>query len=246
MKLNVRPRQVVVISSALILALGIGFAGSLMGSGFAARSGNAITVTGSAKTSATADNVVWTLMAQESSPNVASAVKKVESTVAAASSYLTKGGVDAATIETGAIGTYAIQQYINGNQTGKVLAYQATQNVIVRSKDVTLVKKLSDGIGSLLATGVNVYNNGPQYYVSNLAALRPQLLADAMKDAKLRAESITGAVGSKLGAVLAVTSGPVQVTAPDSVDTSAGGMYDTATIPKTVTVTVSVSFKTSK
>jgi len=246
MSISFKPRQIVIIAAAAILALGIGFAGSLMGNGFAARSGNAITVTGSAKTTATADNVVWTLMAQESSPSVSSAVKKVEGTVAAATQYLTKGGVDAASIETAAIGTYAIQQYVNGNQTGKVLAYQATQNLTVRSSDVELIKKLSNGIGALLATGVNIYNNGPQYYVSNLASLRPQLLADAMKDAKLRATSITTAVGSKLGPVLSVTSGPVQVTAPDSVDTSAGGMYDTATIPKTVTVTVSVSFKTSK
>jgi hypothetical protein len=244
--MKIKSRQFVFITAALILALGIGFAGSLMGSGFAARTGNAITVTGSAKTSATSDNVVWTLMAQESAPAVATAVKKVEKSVASATDYLTQGGVPAESIETGAISTYAIQQYINGNQTGRVLAYQATQNLIVRSKDVTLIKKLSDGIGSLLATGVNVYNNGPQYYVSNLSALRPQLLADAMKDAKLRGEAITGAVGSKLGAVLSVTSGPVQVTAPDSVDTSAGGMYDTSSIAKTVTVTVSVSFKTSK
>lgn len=239
-------RSITAILTAVILAGGIGFAGSLMGNGFAARSGNAITVTGSAKASATADNVVWTLMAQESSPTVSSAVKKVESTVAAATNYLVKGGVPADAIETAAIGTYAIQQYVNGNQTGKVLAYQATQNLTVRSKDVGLIKTLSNGIGALLATGANVYNNGPQFYVSNLATLRPQLLADAMKDAQSRAQAITGAVGSKLGAVLSVTSGPVQVTAPDSVDTSAGGMYDTATIPKTVTVTVSVSFKTSK
>jgi len=67
-----------------------------------------------------------------------------------------------------------------------------------------------------------------------------------MRDAKSRGISITAAVGSKLGAVLSVSSGPVQVTAPDSVDTSSGGMYDTTTIPKTVTVTVSVSFKVSK
>ncbi len=244
--MTTKSRQFVLVGSAAILALGISFAGSLMGSGFSARTGNAITVTGSAKASATADNVVWSLMAQESSPAVATAVKKVEQSVAAASDYLVKGGVDAASIETGAISTFAIQQYINGNQTGKVLAYQANQNVIVRSKDVNLVKKLSDGIGALLATGVNVYNNGPQYYVSNLATLRPKLLADAMKDAKSRGEAITGAVNSKLGAVLSVTSGPVQVTAPDSVDTSAGGMYDTSSIAKTVTVTVSVSFKTSK
>jgi hypothetical protein len=243
---RIRSRAIAMISSAVILSVGIGYGLSLVGSGLAAKAGNAITVTGSAKTSATADNVVWTLMAQESAPNVAAAVKKVEQTVAAASGYLTNGGVPASAIESGAIGTFAIQQYSNGNQTGKILAYQATQNLVVRSKDVKLVKKLSDGIGALLATGVNVYNNGPQYYVSNLAALRPQLLADAMRDAKARGISITEAVGSKLGAVLSVSSGPVQVTAPDSVDTSSGGMYDTATIPKTVTVTVSVSFKVSK
>ena len=154
MSTSFKPRQIVTIAAAAILALGIGFAGSLMGSGFAARSGNAITVTGSAKTTATADNVVWTLMAQESSPSVSSAVKKVEGTVAAATQYLTKGGVDAASIETAAIGTYAIQQYVNGNQTGKVLAYQATQNLTVRSKDVELIKKLSNGIGALLAARI--------------------------------------------------------------------------------------------
>ena len=108
-----------------------------------------------------------------------------------------------------------------------------------------MIKTLSNGIGSLLQTGVNVNNYGPQYYVSNLASMRPKLLADAMIDAKLRAVSITKAVGSKLGAVVSVTSGPVQVTTPDSVDASAGGMYDTSSIPKTVTVTVSVAFKVS-
>ena len=244
--MTIKSRQYVLVGSAVILALGISFAGSLMGSGFSARTGNAITVTGSAKASATADNVVWTLFAQESSPAVATAVKKVEKSVAATTEYLTNGGVPADAIETAAISTYAIQEYVNGNQTGRILAYQATQNLTVRSKDVELIKKLSNGIGALLQTGVNVNNNGPQFYVSNLATLRPKLLADAMKDAKLRGEAITGAVGSKLGAVLSVNSGPVQVTAPDSVDTSAGGMYDTSSIAKTVTVTVSVSFKTSK
>ena len=119
----------------------------------------------------------------------------------------------------------------------------ANQNVTVRSKDVNLVNSLSNGIGTLLQTGVNINNYGPQFYVSNLATLRPALLAQAMVDAKERGISMTKAVGSKLGSVIAVSSGPVQVTSPDSVDTSGGGLYDTTTIPKTVTVTVSVSFK---
>ena len=128
MTISVKPRQVVALLAAAILALGIGFAGSLIGSGFAARSGNAITVTGSAKTSATADNVVWTLQAQESSSSASAAVAKVEKTVSAAQDYLVKGGIDAGAIEAAAIGTYAIQQYVNGNQTGKILAGHSGNN----------------------------------------------------------------------------------------------------------------------
>lgn len=231
------------IISALILAFGTGYGLSLVGQGLAARAGNSVTVTGQARTSATADNAVWTLNAQESSQSASAAVSKVENSVAALTKYLTAGGIPAAGIQSGGVNTNAIYEYVNGNQTGRVLSYQANQSVTVRSTDVNLVNSLSNGIGKLLQTGVNINNYGPQFYVSNLSTLRPTLLAQAMVDAKARGLSMTKAVGSKLGSVIAVTSGPVQVTSPDSVDASAGGMYDTTTIPKTVTVTVSVSFK---
>jgi hypothetical protein len=231
------------IIAALILAFGLGYGMSLVGQGLAARAGNSVTVTGQARTNATADNAVWTLNAQESSSFVATAVTKAEASVAALTKYLTKGGIPASAIQTGGVTTNAINEYINGNPTGRILSYQASQNVTVRSIDVNLVNSLSNGIGTLLQTGVNINNYGPQFYVSNLAALRPGLLAQAMVDAKARGISMTKAVGSKLGSVIAVSSGPVQVTSPDSVDTSGGGLYDTTTIPKTVTVTVSVSFK---
>lgn len=85
---------------------------------------------------------------------------------------------------------------------------------------------------------------GPSFYISNLKELRPALLEEAMKDAKVRAEAIMSATGGEVGAVVAVRSGPFQVTSPDSVDTSAGGFYDTSTIDKTVTSTVTVTFTT--
>ena len=157
-----RARSVTAITAALILAVGIGYGLSLVGAGFASRSGNAITVTGSAKTSAVADNVVWVLNVQESSPRVSSAVSNVEKSVVALTAYLTKGGVDQAAIEAGGINTYATPEYNNGNPTGRILSYSANQNVTVRSTDVAMIKTLSNGIGSLLQTGVNVNNYGPQ------------------------------------------------------------------------------------
>jgi hypothetical protein len=136
-------------------------------------------------------------------------------------------------------------EYINGNPTGRILAYQAYRTVTVRTKDVQLVAKLSNNIGTLLATGVNVGNYGPSYYLSTLDQMRAKLLAAAMKDAKERAQAITEAVGGEVGALISVNSGPTQVTTKDSLDRAAGGFYDVSTIEKTVNVTLSASFKTN-
>ena len=238
-----RRKAVTIIVAAVILSLAIGGGLMKVGSGFASRSSDGITVTGSAKTTATADNAVWVLNVSLSSPTVATAVKKVDADVAALSKYLTEGGIAAEGLTLGAIATYANEEYNNGNATGRILSYRATREVTVRSKDVELVSKLSQGIGTLLATGINANNYGPQYYISNLPELRPQLMAEAMKDAKVRAEALTKAVGGNIGSLVNVKAGPIQITAPDSTMTADYGAYDTSTIEKTVTATVSVTFK---
>ena len=228
------------------MALAVGGGLVKVGAGFAARTDNGITVTGSAKTTATADNVVWTLNVALSSQLVADAVRKVGADVDAVSTYLTKGGIPADALTLGAVSSYANEEWQNGNNTGRILSYRASRDITVRTKDVQLVYKLSQGIGSLLQNGVNVNNYGPQYYISTLSDLRPQLLEDAMKDAKTRAVAITKAVGGSVGAVQSVKSGVFQVTTPDSTMVSDGGAYDTSTIEKTVTSTVSVTFAVSK
>ena len=238
-----RRKAVTIIVAAVIMSLAIGGGLMQVGSGFASRSSDGITVTGSAKTTATADNAVWVLNVSLSSPTVATAVKKVDADVAALSKYLTEGGIASEGLTLGAVATFANEEYNNGNATGRILSYRATREVTVRSKDVELVSKLSQGIGTLLATGINANNYGPQYYISNLPELRPQLMAEAMKDAKVRAEALTEAVGGDIGALVNVKAGPIQITTPDSTMTADYGAYDTSTIEKTVTATVSVTFK---
>jgi hypothetical protein len=239
-----RRKAVTIIVSAVIIALALGVGLTQVGTGFATRAGNGITVTGSAKTSAVADNAVWTLSVSLSSPTVGAAVKKVDADVAALSSYLTQGGIAVDALTLGAVSTYANEEYVNGNSTGRILSYRASRDVTVRTSDVQLVSKLSQGIGSLLGTGINVNNYGPQYYISNLPELRPELMSEAMKDAKLRAESLTKAVGGSLGSLVSVKAGPIQITTPDSTMTADYGAYDTSTINKTVSATVSVTFST--
>lgn len=238
-----RRKAITIIIAAVILSIALGGGLMKVGSGFASRSSDGITVTGSAKISATADNAVWVLNVNLSAPAVATAVKKVDSDVAALSDYLIKAGIPSDALTLGAVSTYANEEYSNGNATGRILSYRANREVTVRSKDVELISKLSQGIGTLLATGINVNNYGPAYYISNLPELRPQLMAEAMKDAKVRAEALTKAVGGDIGALVNVKAGPIQITTPDSTMTADYGAYDTSTIEKTVTATVSVTFK---
>lgn len=237
-----RRRFILAISVAVIIATALGGGLAMVGSGFAARSTNGITVTGSAKTSATADNVVWTLNVSLVRTSVAEAVTKVGGDVITVSQYLTDGGVPAGDITLGSVSTYANEEWVNGNNTGRILNYRASRDVVVRSKDVQMISKLSQGIGSILQKGVSVNNYGPQYYLSSLPELRPQLLEEATKDAKVRAIAITKAVGGKVGSVQSVKSGVFQVTTPDSTMTADTGAYDTSSIEKTVTTTVSVTF----
>lgn len=237
-----RRRFILYIAIAVIISTAIGGGLTKVGAGFAARNNNGITVTGSAKTSATADNVVWTLNVSLTRPTVAEAVARVGSDVEAVTKYLVDGGIPKDALVLGSVSSYGNEQWVNGNNTGKILNYRASRDVVVRTKDVQLVAKLSQEIGTLLQQGVTVNNYGPQYYISTLPEMRPKLLEEAMKDAKVRAEAITKAVGGKVGSVQSVRSGVFQVTTPDSTMTADTGAYDTSSIEKTVTSTVSVTF----
>jgi hypothetical protein len=147
-------------------------------------------------------------------------------------------------VSLGSISNYANKEYIDGNASGRVLSYEASREVIIRLTDVDKVSALAADLGEVLARGVNIYTNGPEYYLDSLAEIRPELLAEAMIDARSRAESLLGAVDGKVGEVRSVSSGPFQVTARDSTDVESGGYFDTASIDKTVVATVLVEFAT--
>lgn len=242
---NSRTKSALALSiPAAILAIALALGLNQVGSGFASRQDSGISVTGSARVNATADKAVWTLNVNATSPALATAVKSVNEDMDELVNYLKVGGFPSVEIQLGALSTYANEEYVNGNSTGRILSYRADRPVTIRTSDVELVSKMSNGIGALLERGVQVSNYGPNYYISSLKELRPELLKEAMVDAQTRAKAIVESTGGEVGAIVAVRSGPFQVTSPDSVDISSGGYYDTSTIEKTVTATVTVSFKT--
>lgn len=237
-----RMMALAVVLAALILG-GAGAFGLLaVGEGLAQRAGDGVTVTGSARLEVDADRAVWTIDAYEQAPDVATAVGRVDDAIEAVTDYLVAGGIDADRIELNGLSTNINYVWTDQGMTSEISGYSAFRNLRVRSDDVALIDRLSRGFGELLTTGIGVTAYQPEYLISDLQALRPQLQAAAVEDALTRAEAMLEVVGGEVGTIRSIRSGPFQVSAPDSVDVSDYGMYDTSTIRKSVGATVSVTF----
>nr|MBU6203282.1 SIMPL domain-containing protein [Acidobacteriota bacterium] len=229
---------IVVLAGALAWGLGG------VGTGISQRDGDTVSVRGTAQRNVKADRAVWKLSVSQSADTAAAAIAGVTSGVEQVIAFLSGNSVSGDAVSLGSISNYANKEYIDGNATGRVLSYEASREVIIRLADVDKAADLAADLGEVLARGVNIYTSGPEYYLDSLADLRPELLAEAMVDARSRAESLLGAVGGAVGDVRSVSSGPFQVTARDSTDVESGGYFDTASIEKTVIATVLVEFST--
>ena len=104
------------------------------------------------------------------------------------------------------------------------------------------VTAVADHSSTLLAQGIPLSADSPQYLYTQLPALRPQLLAEATKDAQNRARVIVKATGAHLGSLRGVDVGVFQVTAPNSTQVEDYGVYDTSTVEKDVTAVVNITF----
>lgn len=233
-------------AGAIGLALALFFGLLQVGNGISQRSSDGITVTGSARVEAVADKASWTITVQEIAAKPSEGIGRVNGGVDAVQKYLTNGGITSDSITLGGLNSFANEEYQNGNPTGRIASYRIYRDVTVRSTDVEVIDQLSKNIGTLIEEGFSVNSNPPAYYISNLPELRPKLLENAMKDARTRAEAITKASNGSVGAPKTVRSGPIQVTARDSINAEDFGAYDTSTIEKTVTATVSVFFAIKK
>ena len=201
---------------------------------------NVISATGSATQDVKADRVKWTVSVYRTAAEseVPAAYTSVAADTATVEQFLKKQGIDAPNITESAV--FSDQDY-SGNSGGPK-RYNVHQDITINSGDVEKIAQLSKDITALVAQGVLVSPQAPEYYVSNLPDLRVSLLGKAVQDAKARANQLVLGSGSHVGKLRGASSGVVQVLTPNSTNISDYGNYDTSTINKTVMVTARATF----
>lgn len=206
----------------------------------------AITVTGSAKKRITSDLVLWSAGVSSQAPQLADAYKQLSNDIPKIKQYLLSKGIPEDQMTVSSISTTTIKRMdTEGGETSEITGYSLSQQIEVRSTDVQKIAAVSRVATELINQGILIESAAPRYYYTKIGDLKIEMLGEAAKDAKERAERIASSTGNSIGSVKSAKMGVLQITAADSTDVSDYGVFDTTTIEKDMTAVVNVSFAVS-
>lgn len=202
---------------------------------------NTFQSTGSAKKKISSDTVklVTSFNRKVAETDLNSGYSQMKNDLKIVTEFFKNNGIDEKNLITSAV--VMEQQYNNYNPSGP-REYVLRQTVEIDSGDIAKITDLSKKAQEVAEKGVIFSVQSLEYYYSKLPDLRIELLGEAVKDAKLRAEKIAESSGKKIGNIKSASLGVTQVLPVNSIDISDYGTYDTSSIEKEVMVTVKANF----
>jgi hypothetical protein len=235
-------RALSLLAGLVAVALAIGLGSLAIADGIRDRGRNDVmSVTGSAKRRIVSDYVVWnvSVSSQRATPQAAS--KELAGWTERVVAFVQETGAREDEVNVNPITTETVNED-EDIDSGPIVGYRLTRSIQIRSPRVSEVTDLIEKSSALLNEGIPIQAEQPQYIFTRLPSLRPQLLADATRDALERARVLVESTGAELGNLRSVNVGVFQVTAPNSTEVEDYGVYDTSTRTKDVTAVVNVTF----
>lgn len=202
-----------------------------------------IVVTGSARKRIKSDLVIWRASVSYQAVQLSEAYKLLSDNVPRVKAYLVSKGIPEDQITVSSISSEKLHtKDSNGQDTGEISGYSLSQQVEVRSNDIDKITKISREATELINQGILLESMPPEYIYTKLSDLKVEMLGEAAKDAKVRAQQIASSTGSTVGSLRSARMGVLQITGADSNEVSDSGMNDTSSIEKDITSVVSVTF----
>ncbi len=237
--------------SALIIGFSIVISCGALAYGlahFRSESTHVIAATGSASVDFEADIIIWRGSFSAVAYTSQDAYAKIKNDADIVKNYLISNGVseDEIVFNSVDIGrTYRDLYDLNGNYTGSEPdGYKLSQRVTVSSSNIDNVEKISRDISRLLDQGVELTSDSPEYYYSDLDALKLDLIDKASINAKDRIDIVAKNSGASIGKLKNSTLGVFQITAKNSGTSSYSydGAFDTSSRNKTASITVRLEY----
>ncbi len=235
--------------SSVLWALAIIIAAIILGNAYIKRnkSEGQIGVIGLGKKDFTSDLIVWEGSFTKENMDLKVASAALNKDKALIEDYLTKKGITSKEMVFSSIGIEELQTMrysSSGEIVGQDFAgYRLSQSVEITSSNIEKVENISRNITELLNDGVQFNSEAPRYYYTKLADLKIQLISEATKDARDRAEKIAEMSGSRLGKLQNAHMGVFQITGQNSNEEfSWGGTFNTTSKEKSATINMKLYY----
>ncbi len=178
-----------------------------------------VVVKGLSEREYTADTVIWPIQFTAASNNLEELYINVEANADSIRRYLEERGIEASEITASApsITDKSAQQYGGGPQAE--FRYTAVQTVTVYSTKVPEVMALQSSLSELGKQGIviagNSYESQTEYLFSTLNDVKPEMIAEATKNAREVAEKFAADSDSTLGKIKRASQGQFSISDRD-------------------------------
>jgi uncharacterized protein len=199
---------------------------------------NIAEVKGLAEKRVKADRVNWAIeykvigKTKEEVPSLYTLAEKHQKKI---SDLLKENGFTESEIQLGVL-NYDYQEYRDENQLLVDQAHTLKGNISVESDKVELVGKVRNSVNRLISEGLDIKNHAPAYRFTKLNEIKPSMLSEATKNARIAANEFAKNAGVTVGRIRNARQGNFYIR-------DAGLEYgDTAKIDKDVRVVTTISF----
>jgi uncharacterized protein len=219
--------KTLILTSAIIISLGIFGAGFSIGKAVYLSKilNREVTVKGMAERDVKSDLAMWEIGYREIGNNLTELNQRLQHDQGVVTAFLKEHAFTDQEIEVQSVKVEDRLANVYSQSTGDQNAaqrYIVTGGLHIRSARVSLIQQVSQLTGTLLQQGVplafdsNTGNPNPSYYFTQLDTVRPSMLADATRSARLVAEQFAKDSGTRLGGIQHASQGIFQIMGRDT------------------------------
>lgn len=173
------------------------------------KQGSYVEVKGLSEKIVKADVAIWSINFDVKSNDIDSLYAGIAKNTATIQKFLTDKGFEALEINIAPVNIY------QDTYSGSLFRYNASAQLSVYTKKVDLVKSTSKDTLSLVKQGVTLNQNSIEFQFSDINSIKPEMLAEAIKNAKASAKQFAEESGSSLGAISRGNQGVFDITDKD-------------------------------
>jgi len=204
-------RQAVVIAGLLIgLALITGCT-EVVTPGEGSAYLDTVTASGSGKALAAPDTAEMSFGVEATDAKSKPALDRATAAAEAVSSAVQKAGVKKEDVQTSGVRIEPVYEETERGKAPRVTAYRAIIDMRVRIRDVGSVGAVIEAASTAGATGIG----GPWFKLEDDAEASDEAIADAVEDARRRAQAMAESSGKKLGGAVRIYETQIDVPQPN-------------------------------